>query len=117
MLNVNVFTCKFQCIYVQISVYLCANFSLFTCEFQCIYVRISVVFAWQFSSPDTVQRQGKTKMAGNKPGKIVDAILESEEFRSSPTRALEASGSGQGDQQQMPRTSQNHAIEELSSIF
>ena len=85
-------------------------------ESQCIYVQILVVFA---SSPDTVQKQGKTKMARNGPGKIVDAILASEEFRSSLTRAVEASGSGQGDQQQqqMPRTFQYHVIEEELQYF
>ena len=56
-------------------------------------------------------------MAANGPGKIVDAILASEEFRTSLTRAVEASGSGHCDQQQQ-QTSQYHAIkEEICSIF
>ena len=52
-------------------------------------------------------------MAENEPGKIVDAILSSAEFRSSLTRAVEASGSGQ-----KPQTPLYKAVEEeVSAIF
>jgi hypothetical protein len=41
--------CDFQSIFMRISVYFCVNFSPFLCEIQSIFVRISVYFCVNFS--------------------------------------------------------------------